>query len=99
MSELYLTQFQGNSWSLINGVVRGTPAFIFDFDFELVYSYRTLQPTLEDRREGAKEAAINYQYIKRELKMMEVEENIFNTIQWKYSQKKIMNQITVESNN
>ena len=86
MSELYLTPFVGSSSSQINGVAQGTPVFIFDYKEEPTFIYESLNP--RPSGEVLPDVLINYQYIKRELNMMEVEENLKSTIMWKYSQKK-----------
>ena len=86
MSELYLVPFPGDSANNVNGVAKGTPVFIFDYNTEPEFTYTTLDP--KPKQGTTADVLINYQYIKRELNMMEVEENLKSTIMWKYSQKK-----------
>lgn len=86
MSELYYIPFPGDSANNVNGVIKGTPVFIFDYNKEPSFTYKTLDP--KPVAGTTADVLINYQYIKRELNMMEVEENLKSTIMWKYSQKK-----------
>ena len=96
MSELLLCPFQGDSSDQVNGVPLGAKVFIYDLKFEPYINTTRLQPYLEEIGWANQDSLLsvnmvnaNFLYVKREMGMIDVENSILQTIEFKYSTKKI----------
>ena len=96
MSELLLTPFGDESSKLVNGLSKGTQVFIYDLISEPSLRFDTITPYFNLQNYNVIGASIpmenvqsNYLYIKREMGMMDVENSIQQTIDFKYSTKKV----------
>lgn len=98
MSELLLVSYPGDSSKNIGGLSKGTSVFIYDLKSEPPINMNNLIPHIDDTvklQTRGLSAALNIQnvisninYVKRELGMFETENNLENTINFKFSTKK-----------
>jgi len=88
MSELLLTPFPGHSSNHVNGVSYGTPVFIYDRMTPLIVDQRDYPPKYLISGHDDETSYSNYLYIKREMGMIDIENSIQQTIDFKYSTKK-----------
>ena len=88
MSELLLTEFPGDSSRHVNGLSPLTPVFIYDKETPLEVDISVYPPVYSIQEKEDKIAYSNYLYIKREMGMIDIENSIQQTIDFKYWTKK-----------
>jgi hypothetical protein len=88
MSELLLTPFPGNSSNHVNGISTGTMVFIYDRKIPLIVLDDNFPPSYKVDTPEEQTTYANYLYVKREMGMIDIENSILQTIDFKYSTKK-----------